>query len=206
MSRVEQEWGVDRDRLQAIVDNCTAVIYLKDLEGRYLFINRQFEDLFHIRRSDIVGKTDFDVFPSENAAVFRANDVKVSQAGKPLQWEEEAPHDDGPHAYLSLKFPMRDGSGGIYGVCGISSDISALKRVEEERNRFFNLSLDLLIIADFEGHVLRLNPAWERTVGWTTEQIMSRNYMEFIHPDDREAVAAEVGKLSQGLPTISFEN
>ncbi|MBI3407845.1 MAG: PAS domain S-box protein [Planctomycetes bacterium] len=206
MNGVEQEWREDRDRLQAVVDNCTAVIYIKDLEGRYIFINRQYEQLFHIRRSEIVGKTDFEIFPHENAAVFRANDLKVIQAGKPLEWEEDAPHDDGLHPYISLKFPMRDTAGVIYGICGISSDISALKRAEEERNRFFNLSLDMLLIGDFKGNVTRLNPAWELTVGWTSAEIMSRHYMEFVHPDDREAVRAEVEKLYQGSPTISFEN
>src|ERR1700694_4267532 len=88
-----REWREDRDRLEAIMDNCTACIYLKDLEGRYLYINRQFETLFHISRQDILGKTDFDIFSAAHAAAFRANDLKVIQAGKHMEWEEVAPHD-----------------------------------------------------------------------------------------------------------------
>src|ERR1700687_4746578 len=64
---VAREWREDRDRLQAIMDNCTACIYLKDLEGRYLYINRQFETLFHISRQSILGNTDFEVFTSVTA-------------------------------------------------------------------------------------------------------------------------------------------
>src|ERR1700682_3501101 len=134
-----REWRDDRDRLQAIMDNCTACIYLKDLEGRYLYINRQFETLFHISRQSILGKTDFEVFPAVHAAAFRANDLKVLEAQKHMEWEEIAPHDDGPHDYVSLKFPMRDAAGAIYGVCGISSDITEFKRIQEERNQFFNV-------------------------------------------------------------------
>ena len=140
------------------MDNCTACIYLKDLEGRYLYINRQFENLFHISRQKILGKNDFEIFPTVHAAAFRANDLKVLQTEKPLEWEEVAPHDDGPHDYVSLKFPMRDTAGTIYGVCGISTDITEFKRVQQERNQFFNVTLDMLCIADFSGYFRRVNP------------------------------------------------
>src|SRR5438093_5117724 len=84
---VAREWREDRDRLQAIMDNCTACIYLKDLEGRYLYINRQFEVLFHISRQDILGKTDFEIFPATHAAAFRANDLKVLETGRHMECE-----------------------------------------------------------------------------------------------------------------------
>lgn len=201
-----REWREDRDRLQAIMDNCTACIYLKDLEGRYLFINRQFETLFHVTRQSVLGKTDFDLFAVEHAAAFRANDLKVLHAGKPLEWEEVAPHDDGPHDYVSLKFPMRDTAGKIYGLCGISSDITEFKRIQQERNQFFNVTLDLLCIADFNGYFRRLNPSWERTLGWTEEQLKAKPYLEFVHPDDRNATFAEAQKIQDGATTIYFEN
>jgi len=203
---VAREWRDDRDRLQAIMDNCTACIYLKDLEGRYLYINRQFESLFHISRQTILGKTDFDIFSAAHAAAFRANDLKVLQGGKPMEWEEVAPHDDGPHDYVSLKFPMRDTAGAIYGVCGISSDITLFKRIEQERNQFFTVTLDMLCIADFKGYFRRLNPSWERTLGWTVEELMAKPYLEFVHPEDREVTALESRKLQEGGNTISFEN
>jgi two-component system NtrC family sensor kinase len=201
-----KDWREERDRLQAIMDNCTAVIYLKDLEGRYLFVNHRFENLFQLQRQTLLGKTDFDIFPAEHAAAFRANDVKVAQQGKPLELEEVAPHEDGPHDYVSLKFPMRDAAGHIYGVCGISSDITDFKRIQEERNQFFNLTLDLLCIADFNGYFRRLNPSWERTLGWSVEELMAKPYLEFIHPEDRAKTAAEAQKIQAGRNTISFEN
>ena len=61
----------DRDRLRTIVDNGNAVIYVKDNFGRYLFVNRRFEELFHLTPEDIVGRTDFETFPVENASILR---------------------------------------------------------------------------------------------------------------------------------------
>jgi PAS domain S-box-containing protein len=205
-ARTEQLLREDRDRLQAIMDNCTAVIYLKDHDGRYLFINRLFETLFHKRRDDIIGKTDLDIFPRAIAEAFRANDRHVLQTGRHLELEEIAPHDDGPHTYLSLKFPMRDGAGSVYGICGISSDITAFKQIEEERNRFFDLTLDLLCVANFAGYFVRLNASWEPTLGWTRDELMAQPYLDFVHPDDRAATLAEADKIAAGAQVISFEN
>lgn len=122
-------------RLQAILDHSPAIIYVKDLLGRYLLINRQYEALFHTTREQIRGKNDFDIFPAEFAEKYAANDRQVLAAGRPLEWEEIAPLDDGPHTYISIKFPIRDTFGNIYAICGISTDISERKRLEEERTR-----------------------------------------------------------------------
>ena len=82
-----------------------------------------------------MGKSDFDLFPKELAEAFRANDLKVFEAGAALEWEEIAPHDDGPHTYLSVKFPLLDSAGKPYALCGISTDISERKRMEAEVER-----------------------------------------------------------------------
>ncbi|WP_438032781.1 response regulator [Sorangium sp. So ce204] len=119
--------------LQAIIDNSTAVIFVKDLEGRYLMINRRYEELFHVTARWIAGKTDYDLFPAECADALRAFDRQVVAAGGPLEMEEIVPHDDGLHTYIAIKCPLFDESGRAYAVCGISTDISDRKRTEAER-------------------------------------------------------------------------
>ncbi|HUL51431.1 MAG TPA: PAS domain-containing protein [Candidatus Nitrosotalea sp.] len=132
-------------RLQAILDNTTAVIYLKDTEGRYLLVNRQFEDLFHVTRQQVVNKTDFDIFPPKMAKAFQINDRKVLERRTALEFEEIAPHDQDLRTYISIKFPLSDAAGVPYAVCGISTDITERKRAEMQ---LIDANVELLEIND----------------------------------------------------------
>jgi PAS domain S-box-containing protein len=126
----EQQKALSEMRLQAILDNSPAVVYVKDREGHYLLANHQFETLFSLTQTEIIGKTDRDLFPSDVAAAFAANDQKVVEASAPLAFEEVAPHPTGPRTYLSVKFPLRDPEGVPFAVCGISTDITDRKQTE----------------------------------------------------------------------------
>lgn len=118
-------------RLQAVLDHSPAIIFIKDAEGRYALINRRYEELFNIPRDTVSGKTDYDLFPQETAFRFRSNDAKVMSSGAPIEVEEVAPQADGMHTFLSVKFPLRDASGKVYAMCGISTDITGRKRAED---------------------------------------------------------------------------
>ncbi|MGK3964686.1 AAA family ATPase [Sorangium sp. So ce118] len=131
--RAEQAVRDSKELLQSIIDNSTAVIYLKDLEGRYLMINRRYAEVFHVSEQAIVGRTDYDVFPREQADAFRAVDQEVLATGTALQAEDEVPQDDGLHTYISLKYPLCNAAGQPYAVCGISTDITERKQAEAER-------------------------------------------------------------------------
>jgi PAS domain S-box-containing protein len=119
------------ERLQAIMDYTSAVIYVKDIDGRYLTVNRQFEKLFGVTAETVAGKTDNDLFPKEASDAFRANDLQVITTGEPLELEESVPQADGVHTYIAVKFPLKRANGEIYAVCGISTDISERKAAEE---------------------------------------------------------------------------
>ena len=80
------------------------------------------------------------------------------------------------------------------------------KRAEEDLERFFALSPDLMCVAGFDGYFKRLNPSWERTLGFKSEELLARPYVEFVHPDDRNATTEEAESISGGTSTILFEN
>jgi PAS domain S-box-containing protein len=119
-------------RFQAVLDAAPAPVYAKDTEGRYLFVNRRFEDVLSIRAEDAIGRTDYDVMPPDAAAAVRASDKRVLATGRQIEIEEEVPFGDPPQWYLSVKFPLRDAAGEVYAVGGISSDITDLKRAQQE--------------------------------------------------------------------------
>jgi len=120
------------EKHRSLLNNSTSVIYMKDLEGHYLFINRKFEELFNVKNDEVEGKNDFDIFPSDVAVAFRDNDSKVIESGETIQTEEEVPQDDGKHTYISVKFPIFDRNGETQAVCGISTDITERIRAEEK--------------------------------------------------------------------------
>ena len=131
--RAEEALRASEQRLQDIVDNTTAVIFVKDLDLRYLLVNREYERRHRVQRDQIRGKTDFDILPHDVAEAVRDNDRQVIEAGVPIQFEETVPSDGGEHLYVSAKFLLRDHTGKPYAVCGIATDITALKRAEEMR-------------------------------------------------------------------------
>ena len=124
-----------RERTRAITSilrYTPAVVYIKDKYGRYRLINPRYEELFGIKNDEIQGKSDHDIFPPEVAEQFRTNDLKVLSQQRSLQVEERVPQQDGVHIYLSVKFPIYDEQGNTDGLCGISTDITELKKAQEQ--------------------------------------------------------------------------
>ncbi|WP_413933276.1 PAS domain S-box protein [Nitrospira sp. BLG_1] len=128
---VELSLFKSEERLQSMLDHSPNLIFMKDLQGRYLDANTQFQQTFHLTRPDIIGKTDHDIFPPEQAVIYRANDLKVIAAGRSLQFEEMAVQDDGLHTSIVWKFPLRQLDGALYAICGIVTDITERRRAEE---------------------------------------------------------------------------
>ena len=130
--RAEEALRASQQLLSNVVDNSPAIIFVKDLEGRYLMINGRFEELFGVAEPAVIGKTDYELFPRSWADVFRASDRRALLAGRPTECEESTVHADGPHSYITVKCPLRGEGGRAYGVCGISTDITHLKQMEEQ--------------------------------------------------------------------------
>ena len=118
--------------LESVIDHSPAIIYVKDVDGVYLLVNRNYESLLGKTRAEICGKTDFDLHDPEVASQFRNNDLRVMENRVPLDLEETIPTPDGPLIYLSSKFPLFDGAHRCVGIGGISTDITERMAVEKQ--------------------------------------------------------------------------
>ncbi|MGA8482162.1 MAG: AAA family ATPase [Chthoniobacterales bacterium] len=129
--RAEEALKKSERQLEDILDHTTAVIIIKDLDFHYLLVNREHERRFHVQRDQIRGKTDYDFLPRDIAEKIRATDRQVIEAGRPIQYELAIPMAESVRRYVVAKFLLRDGTGKPYAICGISTDITELKRAEE---------------------------------------------------------------------------
>lgn len=129
--KAEDALRTSEQQLQSILDNSPAIIYVKDLEGRYIRVNRRFEALYGIGGNEALGRTDFELFPKEIAESLRANDQKVLEAAAPLEFEETKAITGDGQTYISIKFPLFDSWGRPYAVAGVSTDITERKKAEE---------------------------------------------------------------------------
>lgn len=124
---------VSEARLSTILNSVDAYIYIKDLKGRYEYVNPQVAQLFGCAPTEVIGRRDDAFFDSATAANLQRNDEKVLQAGERLVSEEDNVSRDGQRrrVYLSVKLPLRDERGNIYALCGISTDITEHKQQQQ---------------------------------------------------------------------------
>jgi PAS domain S-box-containing protein len=119
-------------RLNAILDNSPAIITMKDVDGRYLFVNHQFERRLQLQRGEVVGRTDHQVFAPRLADMYRTNDAEVLRQRAAITVEEPALHGSDVFVYSSSKFPLLGADGEPYAICTISSDITDRKHAEDD--------------------------------------------------------------------------
>ena len=176
--RVQRELANSEARLQQILNNATAVVSVKDTEGRFLFVNRQWEQVFSLGHAEVAGRTDRESLPESIAHEIRANDALVLARNAPMEFEETAPLADGVHTYISIKFPLHDASGVAYAVCAISTDITERKRsdealrVSEQSYRaIFNAAEDAIFVHDpITGAMVDVNAKACAAFGYTRDE------------------------------------
>jgi PAS domain S-box-containing protein len=116
--------------LETVLENSAASIYAKRKDGRYIYLNHEMEALCNVVREQVLGKSDFEVFPKEIAQQWRANDLKAMTTGELVMAEETIDSPRGERLVLSKKVPLTSSNGEVEGICGISADITDLRRTE----------------------------------------------------------------------------
>lgn len=129
VSRVERL----EDQLQTILDNTSIMVYVKSKSGKYQLVNKEFGRLIDGSTEDMIGKTDFDIFPAQVAARIVENDRRVIDMGKQLRFEEKIPAKDGKEEiYYSQKFPLLNEQNEVYAIGGVSTNVTEQKANTEK--------------------------------------------------------------------------
>jgi PAS domain S-box-containing protein len=130
--RHEAEIKAQHQQLQAIIDNSPMVVFAKDRDLKYLFVNQEVAELFGMEPEAIIGQGDEAILPAEAIETMRANDRQVLETGQAIEVEEVVPKPGGDRTFMVHKFPLRGSEGEIRGVAGIAIDITERKAREDE--------------------------------------------------------------------------
>jgi PAS domain S-box-containing protein len=206
----EQALSETTQRFQAIFDQAFQLIVLLEPDGTLIEANQTAQSLGDFPPSEMLGRkfwqTPWWASSPTNQEQLKTNIQQVS-AGKFVRSEYEITGVNNQVIVIDLSFkPLLNQAGEVFQILAEGRDISDRKKAEQELDRFFTLSLDMVCIIDFEGRFKRLNPAWVTTLGYSLEELQDQPFLNFLHPDDREQTTAETGKLSSGIETIAFEN
>ena len=208
--RAEEDVRRSQRQLASVIDNTPSAVFIKDVRGRYLLVNAPFERMAGVPVGTMTGKADIDLFPPDLAASFRDEDERIIGSRDPMTFEESFEFKGEYRTFVTNKFPLRDEAGEVYAVCGIATDVTALKRAEravresEQRLRLglragrtgtwdWDITADRVVWSEqvYEFHGLRPDE-----FGGTRE-----DFAKLIHPEDAERVGAQLqAALNEGKP------
>lgn len=207
--KYEEDLNKTNKLLQDIMDNSPSLIYILDLEGKFLSVNRPLAKLFGKSPAEIIGKKREDFIPIDIALNHFENDQKVITEGKAITFEEENEEPDGKHYYITVKFPLTNKKNEIYAVAGISTDITDRKRaqlgIEESEKRYrdlFDSNPSPMWVYDLENlSFLEVNEAAIIKYGYSRDEFL-RMTIKDIRPE------SEVQRLLENIAQLRppFQN
>jgi PAS domain S-box-containing protein len=188
-----QQAAATQRLLDQLVDNTNALISVRSTDGRYLMVNREFEEVYGIDRGMALGKRSEEFLPEDEARRKYEIDRLVLETGEPVQRETRIHQNGRERSVLSNRFPLRDTRGRIIAVAGIATDITERKRAEmalearetELRGVMDNV-VDGIITIDDRGTIESFNPAAERIFGYQPAQVLGRN-IKMLMPESEQA-------------------
>ncbi|MDQ3329827.1 MAG: PAS domain S-box protein [Planctomycetota bacterium] len=207
---------------RSLVESLPLNVFVKDLEGRFLFANQRFCRMTHRPLGELIGLTDFDIFPDPLARKYRADDSHVVETESTLEQIEEYQEPeagDGSMYVHVLKAPSRDARGRVVGIQGMFWDVTDRVRAEravaaaEARHRAtLDAALDCIITADGDGEIIEFNPAAQRTFGYSREEVIGQDLVSLLFPPesqsrqrkmlDEHRRGDEASKLGRRLETV----
>lgn len=197
------------ENYRLLVENQNDLVVRVNKEGRFSFVSSSYCRLFGKKESELLGNKFLPLVHEDDQASTNEEMKKLYQPPYFCQIEQRAMTKEGWRWLEWSDNAILDENGNVKYIVGVGRDVTERKNAEESiknSDRVFNHSIDMLCIAGFDGYFKVLNPAWSKTLGWTTEELLSRPWNDFIHPDDIEHTNNIKSVILDGEKIYQFEN
>ncbi|MFZ6649422.1 PAS domain S-box protein [Undibacterium sp. TJN25] len=201
-------------RLRAFIDNTPSIVYMKDLQGKYVMVNDKFRHVFDVTDDDLLDKTDHGILPQETADVIRQTDLEMLQLKAPITREEKIEQDGMVYEYLSIKFPIFGAKGEVAYIAGISTDITERKKIEAalqaseaSYRTLIEHAPEAILVFDVQDNsrIIELNRHAVQLYGYGQAELLGKTPVELSRPvqaDGRSAVTAAAEYINQALSGV----
>jgi len=202
---VQQRERTTRAQLSAIFEHAPSLMWFKDLDGRYAYVNPQFCAFVGREPSECLGATGDDLLATEFESMIRERDLTVLTSGEPLEFEDEFMTAVGQRRIDAVSFPVYDADGEPIGICGMADDTTERREIEDRFRRAFDDAPVGMILARPDGSWLNVNNAMADLLGYDRTELLDRSFSEFTHPEDREEDERRVAQLLRNGGTLTRE-
>ncbi len=194
-------------RYERVIAVTPDLIFLVNADYEYVMVNDSYAKAFGYSPDYFIGRHVQEFIGHDLFKECFSPRIDMAFAGRPQSHETWINLPAAGRRFFSLTYQMIDSidkKGRLIAVA--AHDITAVKLAEEDRKNIFEVSLDLLSIADFKGRFLELNPSWHKTLGWSEDDLKGRSWIDFTHPDDRERSLISMESLMEGIEVRDSES
>jgi PAS domain S-box-containing protein len=188
---------------RSIAESLSDNIMLLDPDGSIRYTNNTVPDL---TVAQVLGTLVYRYVPEEYREVMRRCHERVLASGQPDRYETVYQSETGELSCWETRVSPVQREGRVAALVQIASNVTERRQAAADRERLFNMSIDMLCIAGTDGYFKRINPAFAHTLGHSEEELLVRPFIDFVHDDDRAGTADAVARLAKGEPVLDFEN
>jgi PAS domain S-box-containing protein len=210
--KAEEALKASEAKLRLLAENMHDVVWIMDLQGRFIYVSPSIYQLRGYTAKEIEHQSLAETLTPDSLKIINEKFEHFQKTGEiPIKYlEVEQTCKDGSTVWTEVNFSVvNDENGNPQQVVGVSRDITVRKKAEQkllQSDLIFENSLDMVCIGGFDGYFKVLNPAWSKTLGWSKEELLSKKWIEFVHPDDRKAASDSSSFLQKGKKLIQLEN